>query len=542
MAANYTLAVEINQSGIAITPFLLKDNALSAPKSAFYSYPENMTMMTVFDDIPLFVTFFKQCLGQDILLANKQIVIILKDSLYIEKEFSHKKANLKNIKMIANIEAGAVINDAESDYQIEVFSYGNGTNIKGECKSALYAFSKYNIRELKKEFELAGFNLTKIVPLMNGYCYATREFLNNSKYASTLDNKCYTTLNFNDSHVRVGVFYKGTMLYANVFDSPFGAMVNMVADFIDIDKKKAEEYLLNIGMFANMLDKRAANSISKLERQLITEFNTKIEDIFRSIHFIAAAERLEISKVVISGKYSGINCLDRYIQDIYAVETNAIEVLAPNVRSRININQEASGEWIDGLTLYGVIKTSVNFCNEFMSKQLEKKKMIGIVAASLAVVILIMLIQPIIYMVNGIQTKSAQAALEQPQIQQIRALLDTQEANREQINTLQSDIDVLPYNKTYARLYCELLLDIFEKSPTATIKTYTYDNTSGKFTVSFELANGAHTDYIAIRNAINNTGVLECSQAYNYSINSETGVSTYNISVMVVDSEFTTYN
>ncbi len=436
----------------------------------------------------------------------KDVILCAESDQLISQEYQHTPAKDKYLRIFAENEARALINDDISNYTLINCEYGSGyqkAEESAQLSANVYVMPKSYVEELKAGFREQSLNLYKLIP-------PTVSMIKMAQTGIYSYDKSVALISLDFCSARLLVMQKGVPIYAHSFQLPLGDIVNIFANDQNCTLEEAFEVIRKYGV--GISDK--CNSV-QAGREMRQTFENFSNEIVRNLRMVLLSCRIELDQIYASDFVAYIPGVLKHLRTI-SVQADEINLISDAFTSLTNvpiISKEAdeAGYKTACFYTYSYLVNS-GAQNEYNLAVITGGKsvdfgainagIINMAAMGIAVVAVgIMAFIGIKSYGLEVRAQNDQAKLNDVKYDEIKGLLAEQIDLHDKMDHAGEDIAALP--KPNAKVY-QMLKEVFEQLTDADevlrVKTYTIDSDANTIKTVFRVK--VLEDYVNLQNEI----------------------------------------
>ena len=436
----------------------------------------------------------------------KDVILCAESDQLISQEYQHTPAKDKYLRIFAENEARALINDDISNYTLINCEYGSGyqkAEESAQLSANVYVMPKSYVEELKAGFREQSLNLYKLIP-------PTVSMIKMAQTGIYSYDKSVALISLDFCSARLLVMQKGVPIYAHSFQLPLGDIVNIFANDQNCTLEEAFEVIRKYGV--GISDK--CNSV-QAGREMRQTFENFSNEIVRNLRMVLLSCRIELDQIYASDFVAYIPGVLKHLRTI-SVQADEINLISDAFTSLTNvpiISKEAdeAGYKTACFYTYSYLVNS-GAQNEYNLAVITGGKsvdfgainagIINMAAMGIAVVAVgIMAFIGIKSYGLEVRAQNDQAKLNDVKYDEIKGLLAEKIDLHDKMDHAGEDIAALP--KPNAKVY-QMLKEVFEQLTDADevlrVKTYTIDSDANTIKTVFRVK--VLEDYVNLQNEI----------------------------------------
>lgn len=257
----------------------------------------------------------------------KDVILCAEGDQVISQEYQHTLAKDKYLRIFAENEARALVNDDISNYSLINCEYGSGyqkTDESAQLSAKVYVMPKSYVEELKVAFREQSLNLYKLIP-------PTVSMIKMAQTGIYSYDKSVALISLDFCSARLLVMQKGVPIYAHSFPLPLGDIVNIFANDQNCTLEEALEVIRKYGVGIS----EKCNSI-QAGREMRQTFENFSNEIVRNLRMVLLSCRIELDQIYASDFVAFIPGMLKHIRTI-SVAADEINLISDAFTSLTNV-------------------------------------------------------------------------------------------------------------------------------------------------------------------------------------------------------------
>lgn len=257
----------------------------------------------------------------------KDVILCAESDQLISQEYQHTPAKDKYLKIFAENEARALVNDDISNYTLINCEYGSGyqkAEESAQLSANVYIMPKSYVEELKAAFREQSMNLYKLIP-------PTVSMIKMAQTGIYSYDKSVAVISLDFCSARLLVMQKGVPIYAHSFQLPLGDIVNIFANDQNCTLEEAFEVIRKYGV--GISDK--CNSI-QAGREMRQTFENFSNELVRNLRMVLLSCRIELDQIYASDFVAYIPGVLKHLRTI-SVQADEINLISDAFTSLTNV-------------------------------------------------------------------------------------------------------------------------------------------------------------------------------------------------------------
>ena len=257
----------------------------------------------------------------------KDVILCAESDQLISQEYQHTPAKDKYLKIFAENEARALINDDISNYTLINVEYGSGyqkTEESAQLSANVYVMPKSYVEELKSGFREQSLNLYKLIP-------PTVSMIKMAQTGIYSYDKSVALISLDFCSARLLVMQKGVPIYAHSFPLPLGDIANIFANDQNCSLEEAFEVIRKYGVGIS----EKCNSV-QAGREMRQTFENFSNEVVRNLRMVLLSCRIELDQIYASDFVAYIPGVLKHIRTI-SVQADEINLISDAFTSLTNV-------------------------------------------------------------------------------------------------------------------------------------------------------------------------------------------------------------
>ena len=257
----------------------------------------------------------------------KDVILCAEGDQVISQEYQHTPAKEKFLKIFAQNEAKALINDDISNYSMINCEYGSGyqkAEETAQLSANVYIMPKSYVEELKSAFREQSLNLWKLIP-------PTVSMIKMAQTGIYSHDTSVALISLDYCSARLLVMQNGTPVYVHSFDLPLGDIVNTFANDQNCSLEEAFEVIRKYGV--GISDKCNSTQAGREMRQM---FDNISNEIVRNLRMVLLSCRIELDRIYVSDFAAYIPGVLKHVRTIN-VAADEINLISDSFTSLTNV-------------------------------------------------------------------------------------------------------------------------------------------------------------------------------------------------------------
>ncbi len=257
----------------------------------------------------------------------KDVILCAEGDQVISQEYQHTPAKDKFLKIFAQNEAKALINDDISNYSLINCEYGSGyqkAEETAQLSANVYIMPKAYVEELKSAFREQSLNLWKLIPPTVSMIKMAQTGIYSHDTSVALISLDYCT-------ARLLVMQNGTPVYVHSFDLPLGDIVNTFANDQNCSLEEAFEVIRKYGV--GISEKCNSTQAGREMRQM---FDNISNEIIRNLRMVLLSCRIELDRIYVSDFAAYIPGVLKHVRTIN-IAADEINLISDSFTSLTNV-------------------------------------------------------------------------------------------------------------------------------------------------------------------------------------------------------------
>jgi len=257
----------------------------------------------------------------------KEVILCAEGDQVISQEYQHTPAKDKFLKIFAQNEAKALVNDDISNYSLINCEYGSGyqkAEETAQLSANVYIMPKSYVEELKSAFREQSLSLWKLIPPTVSMIKMAQTGIYSHDTSVALISLDYCT-------ARLLVMQNGTPVYVHSFDLPMGDIVNTFANDQNCSLEEAFEVIRKYGVGIS----EKCNS-AQAGREMRQMFDNISNEIVRNLRMVLLSCRIELDRIYVSDFVAYIPGILKHVRTIN-VAADEINLISDSFTSLTNV-------------------------------------------------------------------------------------------------------------------------------------------------------------------------------------------------------------
>ncbi len=259
----------------------------------------------------------------------KDVILCAEGDQVISQEYQHTPAKEKFLKIFAQNEAKALINDDISNYSLINCEYGSGyqkPEENAQLSANVYIMPKSYVEELKSAFREQSLNLWKLIP-------PTVSMIKMAQTGIYSHDTSVALISLDYCSARLLVMQNGTPVYVHSFPLPLGDIVNTFANDQNCSLEEAFEVIRKYGVGIS----EKCNS-AQAGREMRQMFDNISNEIVRNLRMVLLSCRIELDRIYVSDFAAYIPGVLKHVRTIN-VAADEINLISDSFTSLTNVPQ-----------------------------------------------------------------------------------------------------------------------------------------------------------------------------------------------------------
>ncbi|MDE7390693.1 MAG: hypothetical protein K2M82_07125 [Lachnospiraceae bacterium] len=399
----------------------------------------------------------------------KDVILCAEGDQVISQEYQHTPAKEKFVKIFAENEARALVNDDISAYSLINCEYGSGyqkaEDDTQQVGANVYIMPKGYIEELKMAFKEQSLNIYKLIP-------PTVSMIKMAQTGIYSFDKSVALISLDYCSARLLVMQKGVPVYVHSFPLPMGDIANVFANDQNCSLEEAFEVIRKYGVGIS----EKCNSV-QAGREMRHIFENFSNEVVRNLRMVLLSCRIELDQIYASDFVAYIPGILKHLRmlNVTADEINLISDAFTSLTNVPIITKEADEAGYKTACFYTysylVNSGSQNENNLAVFSGGGAAKSIDVSAINAGIVN--MLVIGVVIVAVGImafigiksyalqvRAQNDEAKLNDPKYDEIKGLLATQEDLTIKMASVDQDKAALPNPNADVN---EMLTEVFEQ-------------------------------------------------------------------------------
>ena len=257
----------------------------------------------------------------------KDVILCAEGDQIISQEYQHTPAKDKYLKIFAENEARALVNDDIANYSLINCEYGSGyqkAEDNAQLSANVYIMPKSYVEELKSAFREQSMNLFKLIP-------PTFSMIKMAQTGIYSYDKSVALISIDYCSARLLVMQKGVPVYAHSFALPMGDIVNIFANDQKCSLEEAFEVIRKYGVGIS----EKCNSV-QAGREMRQTFENFSNEVVRNLRMVLLSCRIELDQIYASDFVAYIPGLLKHLRTI-SVQADEINLISDAFTSLTNV-------------------------------------------------------------------------------------------------------------------------------------------------------------------------------------------------------------
>ena len=384
-------------------------------------------------------------------LADSALIVCLDGNTAVTKEYKHLPAKESDLRRFARLEAETILKDSPDNYYIAIQEYRHAEASSGRLKSILFAAPKSLVASIVQEFRQAGLKVLKICPMLSGLMNSCRTALGLIPKNAAYKDKTVAVVDAGYENLRVILFTNGEPVFQKEFDSVWTDILETLHRDGGCSYEEALREMKRPGFLLSGGNASFGESVTSLVNTLL---ETASAEVVRNMRVVLSAERLEPQQVVFCGALASHPDFSRYINSLsLEIPYINVETASKRYQSAVGVETQAGVQGSrpgDFFTLNGM--AAPHGAIDFLEQEKERlgnrrinKTVVAILCIAAAAV---MAVEPILYRQALARERADEAALSASQITEVKNLQTEKGRLEDQLQAIQNDEKLLPYQKS----------------------------------------------------------------------------------------------
>lgn len=436
----------------------------------------------------------------------KDVILCAEGDQVISQEYQHTPAKDKYLRIFAENEARALVNDDISSYSLINCEYGSGYQKAEEgaqLSAKVYIMPKSYVEELKSAFREQSLNIYKLIP-------PTVSMIKMAQTGIYSYDKSVALISLDFCSARLLVMQKGVPIYAHSFPLPLGDIVNIFANDQNCTLEEALEVIRKYGVGIS----EKCNSV-QAGREMRQTFENFSNEIVRNLRMVLLSCRIELDQIYASDFVAFIPGMLKHIRTI-SVAADEINLISDAFTSLTNVpilSKEADEAGYKTACFYTyayLVNSGAPSENNLAiisgSKSVDfgavNAGIVNMLAMGVAVVAVgIMAFIGIKSYGLEVRAQNDQAKLNDVKYDEIKALLAEQEDLTEKMAHVDEDVKALPDpNAEVNAILYEVFQQVTESEKVLFVNSYEIDSDENTIEMKFRVE--ALEDYTLLQEEI----------------------------------------
>lgn len=471
----------------------------------------------------------------------KDVILCAEGDQVISQEYQHTPAKDKYLRIFAENEARALVNDDISNYSLINCEYGSGyqkAEDSAQLGAKVYIMPKSYVEELKVAFREQSLNLYKLIP-------PTVSMIKMAQTGIYSYDKSVALISIDYCSARLLVMQKGVPIYAHSFPLPLGDIVNVFANDQNCTLEEAFEVIRRYGV--GISDKCNSVQAGRTMRQTFENFSN---EVVRNLRMVLLSCRIELDQIYASDFAAYIPGVLKHIRTV-SVAADEINLIHDAFTSLTNVPilsktaDEAGYKTACFYTYSYLVNSGAQNENNLAvvsgAKSVDlgaiNMGLINMVAMGVAVIAVgIMAFIGIKSYGLEVRAQNDQAKLNDVKYDEIKALLAEQEDLTEKMSHVDEDVAALP--QPNAEVY-QTLDNVFTQLTDNVEFVENYDINSDENTITTKFTVKTLEDYKLLQDDISADGFFRIETAFqtNQNVKEDNWSVTHVFNVLGYDEE-----